>query len=119
MDDSKDSLDSSDLIIVGDVRIDLRQRLVMVNNQCVALTRKEFDMLYTLARYPGWAYTKEQLLEAVWGSRTESNPHAVETMIYWLRKKLHMSAHLKIKTMVGYGYRLVVEQNQKNFGDIQ
>jgi len=86
LDDSKDSLGLNDLIIVGDVCIDLRQRLITVNAQNVAFTRREFDMLHMLARHPGWAYTKEQLLDAVWGSIAEGNQHAVETMIYWLRK---------------------------------
>lgn len=102
-----------DLIMVGDVKMDLRQRVVYMNAEQVALTRREFDMLCLLARHPGWAYTREQLLEAAWGLTAEANHHAVETMIYWLRRKLRHSASVRIQTMVGYGYRLVVMQDQK------
>ena len=97
------------LILIGDLSIDLRQRTVSVAAQPIHLSRKEFDMLSVLAKHPGWAYTKGQLLDAVWGSMADANEHAVETMIYWLRKKTRISQKVKIQTLVGYGYKLVVE----------
>ena len=98
-----------DQIVIGDVSIDLRQRVVHVGTTSVRFTRREFDMLHVLAKHPGWAYTKEQLLDAVWGHGMAANYHAVETMIYWIRRKLRISKTVKIHTLVGYGYKLVVE----------
>lgn len=98
---------SDSLILVGDISVDLRQRTVSVADQLIHLSRKEFDMLSVLAKHPGWAYTKEQLLEVVWGSASDANEHAVETMIYWIRRKIQTSQEVKIQTLVGYGYKLV------------
>ena len=61
-----------DDLVIGDVRISVRQRTVNVNTAQVAFTRREFDMLYLLAKHPGWAYTKEQLLGAAWGKDRKS-----------------------------------------------
>ena len=111
MEGQEETLQPKTLIKIGDTLLDLRQRSVTVNGNHVNLTRREFDMLCLMAKHPGWAYTKEQLLEAAWGNTADSNHHAVETMIYWLRRKLRSSANVKIQTLVGYGYRLNIEQD--------
>ncbi len=105
-----DHIQINNVIIVGDVSVDLRQRVVSVSDQVVHLTRKEFDMLSFLARYPGWAFTKDQLLDAAWGTAVDANYHAVETMIYWIRRKIRTSRNVRIQTLVGYGYKLIIEE---------
>ena len=106
-----DQIQTENVIIIGDVSVDLRQRVVTISDQLVPFTRKEFDMLSFLARHPGWAFTKEQLLDAAWGA-AEANYHAVETMIYWIRRKIRPSQNVQIQTLIGYGYKLVVDENR-------
>ncbi len=98
-------------IEVGDVNIDVRQRVVIVASKPEKFTRREFDMLCHLAMHPGWAFTKEQLLDAVCGNTTDANYHAVETMIYWIRKKIRSSSNVQIHTMVT---SLLFSRNRNN-----
>ena len=97
-------------IVIGDVTIDFYQRTVTVDAQYIGFTRREFEMLCLMAKHPGRAYSKEQLLDAAWGNTTDANYHAVETMIYWIRRKLRASKTVQIHTLVGFGYKLVVER---------
>jgi two-component system KDP operon response regulator KdpE len=63
----------SQLIEIGDFRIDLPTRIVLVKNRDVRLTPKEFDLLVYLARHPGKVITHRALLSAVWGGTAWSN----------------------------------------------
>lgn len=96
-----------DLLIAGDICIDNRQRTVTVANISVEFTCKEFDVLFFLCQHRGWALTKQQILDAIWKTNPEADYHAVENMIYKIRKKISASQMVRIQTMVGYGYKLI------------
>lgn len=74
------------------------------------MTALAFDMLLFLAHHPGWAFTKDQLLEAVWLNPMDANHRAVENLIYWIRKKTSCSQSVRIKAVFGYGFKLLVEK---------
>lgn len=93
---------------LGKLTIDLQRRMVIIDQDNVTLTTKEFDLLYFLARYHDWALTKEQIYDAVWNEDAVGSYHAVENAVYRIRQKtckIHPSV-FRIETVVGYGYRL-------------
>ena len=73
--------DQQMILTVGDMAIDTRQRSVCVAEKRIDLTKREFDMLLFLAHHPSWAFTKDQLLEAVWLNPMDANHCAVENRV--------------------------------------
>ena len=88
---------------VGVVELDRRSRRCRIRGDGVELTRREFDLLETLLGSPGRAYTRDQLLDEVWGSRFVSEK-TIDVHIVGLRRKLGDA--LRISTLRGVGYRL-------------
>lgn len=88
---------------VGPVELDRRARRCTIRGAPVELTRREFDLLETLLASPGRAFTRDQLLDEVWGSRFVSEK-TIDVHIVGLRRKL--SGALRISTLRGVGYRL-------------
>jgi DNA-binding response OmpR family regulator len=88
---------------VGLVELDRRARRCAIGGEGVELTRREFDLLETLLASPGRAFTRDQLLDEVWGSRFVSEK-TIDVHIVGLRRKL--GSALRISTLRGVGYRL-------------
>ena len=76
------------VIEVGDFRIDISARAVMVKGREVRLTPKEFDLLIYLAKHPGKVMTHRALLAAVWGPNSVEQPEYLRVFVGHLRKKL-------------------------------
>ena len=87
----------------GELELDLDARRCCANGREVELTRREFDLLGALLRYPGRIHTREQLLELVWGTAAIS-PKTVDAHVAALRRKL--GSAITIATLRGLGYRL-------------
>lgn len=87
----------------GTVELDQRGRTCTVDGTPVDLTRREFDLLEALMANPGRAFTREQLLDQVWGSQFVSEK-TVDVHIVGLRQKL--AGAIRISTLRGVGYRL-------------
>lgn len=88
---------------VGLVELDRRARRCSIAGEAVELTRREFDLLETLLASPGRAFTRDQLLDEVWGSRFVSEK-TIDVHIVGLRRKL--AGAVRISTLRGVGYRL-------------
>ncbi|MFI5890185.1 response regulator transcription factor [Actinoplanes sp. NPDC051513] len=88
---------------IGPLRIDHAARTVHVDGTPVALTRKEFDVLASLARQPGVALSRERILLDVWQT-TWSGKHTLEVHVASLRAKLGRPE--LVETVRGVGYRL-------------
>jgi DNA-binding response OmpR family regulator len=91
---------------IGPLRIDFTAREVSIDARPVALTRKEFDILASLARQPGVAVTRERILLDVWQT-TWSGRHTLEVHVASLRAKLGQPD--LVRTVRGVGYRLQAE----------
>ncbi len=87
----------------GELELDLDARRCCAGSRAVELTRREFDLLAALLRYPGRIHTREQLLELVWGTDAIS-PKTVDVHVAALRRKL--GSAITIATLRGLGYRL-------------
>jgi len=95
--------DDTATLRVGVVELDRRARRCTVGGDGVQLTRREFDLLETLLGSPGRAFTRDQLLDEVWGSRFVSEK-TIDVHIVSLRRKFGDA--LRISTLRGIGYRL-------------
>ncbi len=71
------------------------------------LPQKEFMLLYKLASYPGRIFTRQQLMDEVWGYDSESDAHTVDVHIGRLRDRFKDNSDFKIVTMRGVGYKVV------------
>lgn len=91
------------------VRIDPRRREVQLDGQTVDLTPKEFDLLYLLAGHVGQVFSREELLERVWGYSYLGNTRTVDVHVNRLRQKLADlgSYEEMIGTEWGVGYKFV------------
>jgi len=91
----------------GDLALDLRTHDVRRGKDRVDLTPREFDLLAVFLREPRRVFSKEHLLELVWGHDFEGGPNIVETYISYLRAKLdHPGMPSRIRTVRGVGYGL-------------
>jgi two-component system alkaline phosphatase synthesis response regulator PhoP len=93
----------TDTLRAGVVELDRRARRCTVRGQQIDLTRREFDLLEALLANPGRVCTRDQLLDAAWGSRYVSEK-TVDVHIAGLRRKLGDALH--VSTLRGVGYRL-------------
>ena len=95
-------------LVLSDLNIDPQTRLVSARGQEIALTAKEFDLLYYLARHPRQVFTRDQLLEAVWGLSDYIDPSTVTVHIRRLREKIEVNPAepLRLLTVWGIGYKL-------------
>ena len=98
---------ATDILTIGPLMIDIESRLVKLNESSLSLTRKEFELLYILAKNNGRVYSREQLLVLVWGDNHQSSERTVDTHIKTLRLKLGDYGHL-IETVWGVGYKFEV-----------
>lgn len=88
----------------GAVQIDLVARQVLVDRSPIELTRKEFDIVAVLARYPGVAVPKERLIREVWNTDWRGFGHSLEVHVGAIRRKA--GRRRLIETVRGVGYRL-------------
>ncbi|MGI8422872.1 MAG: winged helix-turn-helix domain-containing protein [Chloroflexota bacterium] len=92
---------------IGTISLDPAQRRVLRDGKEVALKPKEFDLLRFLARNPGHVYSREQLLDQVWGYGYVGEQRTVDVHVRWLREKIEdePSKPQLIETVRGVGYR--------------
>jgi DNA-binding response OmpR family regulator len=97
---------SGSLRLAG-IDIDLRARSVKRGERRVHLKPKEFDLLAFLAQNPGHVFTRDQLLERVWGYAFNGDSRTVDVHVRWLREKLEEqpSKPKLLETVRGVGYR--------------
>ena len=103
---NKDKDEMKDLKL-GDLIIEVTNHQVRLNGDRIELTPKEFDLLYLMASHPGRSYTRENLLNMIWGYQYSGYEHTVNSHINRLRSKIEkdVSAPEYILTSWGTGYR--------------
>lgn len=94
-------------LIYGDLRIDPQTRLITLSGQEIALTSREFDLLWLLAQHPRQVFTRGQLLERVWGVTEYIDPGTVTVHLRRLREKIEKDAShpTRLVTIWGVGYK--------------
>jgi len=91
----------------GDVEVDLVARRLTVRGEPVTLTAREFDLLAFFVAHPGRVFSREQLMQAVWGSRYTGTARTVDNFVGRLRSHIGDDADnpRHLETVRGYGYR--------------
>lgn len=94
-------------ITVDNLEIQMDNNVVLIGGHPVSISRKEIDMLWTLASYPDKVFTRENLLNTLWGIDYFGDSRTVDSQIKRLRAKLDQFEHpgWRIKTVWGIGYR--------------
>jgi len=94
-------------IRLGDLTIDQSQRRVILADEEIALTQLEFDLLAFLAAHPGQVFSRDHLMEKVWGQTVHTDTGTVTVHIRRLREKLETdpSDPSHVETVWGVGYR--------------
>ncbi len=93
---------------IGQMRIDIDSREVQIAGAHIPLTRLEFDILSSMAARPALAFSRRQIIEAVWGPGWAGNEHLVDVHIGNIRRKLgdDPAAPVYLRTVRGIGYRI-------------
>jgi DNA-binding response OmpR family regulator len=100
--------DGRDVIRADGVILDLARRTVHVRGDAAQLTYVEFELLRTLAGRPGRVFSRQALLESLWGDYAYREPRTIDVHVRHLREKLELDPHEPelIQTVRGVGYRL-------------
>lgn len=95
------------VIQLGDVHIDVDKYVVTVNKKTLKLPLKEFELLHMLAIHPDQVFTREQLIEGIWGIDFEGDNRTVDVHIKRLRTRFNnLTDAIQFTTVRGVGYTL-------------
>jgi DNA-binding response OmpR family regulator len=92
---------------IGSTVMECDSLTVTVNGESQILPQKEFMLLYKMASFPGRIFTRQQLMDDIWGFDTGSDSHTVDVHIGRLRDRFRGNTDFKIVTMRGVGYKVV------------
>lgn len=95
------------MLILGKLRVDVARHEVWVEDKLVQMRAKEFDLLVTLLENKGIVFTRERLLEVVWGFDFAGETRTVDVHVGQLRKRIAGSG-VEIETVFGVGYKLLL-----------
>jgi two-component system OmpR family response regulator len=100
----------SQTVQFGDLMLDRKTFEISIGGQILNLPLKEFELLFKLASYPGKTFSREQLIEQIWGYDYEGDERTVDVHIKRIRERFPEDLHsFKISTIRGLGYRLEVQ----------
>ena len=106
--------DKSAHLVVGNLDIDMNAFTIKLNGQQVPCTPKETEILWTLASNPGMVFSREHLLQSIWGYDFLGDTRAVDSHIKRIRAKLcNENNNWDIKTVWGIGYRFEVSEGRQ------
>ena len=94
-------------IVIGSTEFDYDAMTVTTDKESLVLPKKEFLLLYKLAASTGRTFTKQQLMDEVWGYETAADPHTIEVHIGRIRERFKDNPDFEIVTMRGIGYKVV------------
>ncbi len=92
---------------LGSTTLEYDTFTVTVGDDSTVLPQKEFQLLYKMASYPGKIFTRQQLMDDIWGYDSDSDTHTVDVHIGRLRDRFRDNPDFKIVTMRGIGYKVV------------
>lgn len=98
---------ASQTVQIGELLMDRKTFEITVDGATLTLPRKEFELLFKLASYPGQTLARDRLIEDIWGYDFEGNERTLDVHINRLRERFPETQHtFKITTIRGLGYRL-------------
>ena len=94
-------------LTVGNLTMNDEEHTAYLDGEELSLTVREFDLLFKLLSYPKKTFTRQQLMDDIWGYDSESDTHTVDVHIGRLRDRFRESKDFKIVTIRGVGYKVV------------
>jgi DNA-binding response OmpR family regulator len=104
---------SDKIVSYPDLTINLTNYSVTYMGEQIDMPPKELELLYCLASNPGRVYTREQLLDQIWGYEYVGDTRTVDVHIKRIREKLHDNEDFKISTIWGIGYKFETNPRAK------
>lgn len=95
-------------IVVGALTLRSDYLTAELNGTSISLTEKEFDLLYKLLSYPGIIFTKQQIMDEIWGYDTETDYNTIKTYISRLRNKFKDCKDFELVSVRGLGYKAII-----------
>ena len=92
---------------IGNTVLECDSLTVTCNGESMVLPQKEFMLLYKMASFPGRIFTRQQLMDDIWGYDSDSDTHTVDVHIGRLRDRFKDNTDFKIVTIRGVGYKVV------------
>lgn len=92
-------------IMIGNVVVDSEKYAVYSDQAYIEFPKKEFDLLFKLLSYPDQIFSKNQLLDSIWGLNSESGEDTIKTHISRIRNRLSDISEFRILTIKGLGYK--------------
>jgi DNA-binding response OmpR family regulator len=92
---------------IGNTTLEFETFTVFTNGEQIILPQKEFMILYKMFSFPGKLFTRQQLMDDIWGYNTDSDVHTLDVHIGRIRDKFRENADFEIITMRGVGFKVV------------
>lgn len=101
--------DPLEVVEVGNLRIDPKTHEATMDGEAMSLSPKEFALLHFLMRHTGQVFSRDTLLDRVWGHEVYVNSRTVDVHIHWLRERIETQANKpsRLVTIRGVGYKFV------------
>lgn len=100
-------------IVIGSSTINFTTYSVTVDGKAIELPKKEFELLFKLISYPNIIFTRNQLLDDIWGFDSESGEDTIKTHISRIRNKIKNCKEFEIITIKGVGYKAEIKEEYK------
>lgn len=92
-------------LVVGGTELEFDSLTVKAGSESFVLPQKEFMLLYKMISYPGKIFTRQQIMDDIWGYDTDTDPHTVDVHIGRLRERFRDNPDFSIVTIRGVGYK--------------
>ena len=99
-------------IEIGSVTVDSEKYAIYTDDEYIEFPKKEFELLFKLLSYPDRIFSKEQLLDSIWGVNAESSEETIKTHINRIRNKLRNIKEFNIITIKGLGYKADINREE-------
>ena len=105
----RSNINSEKKLVMGSTEINEESYTVTVNGNSMSIPQKEFGILYLLLSYPGKIFTRQAIMDEIWGYETETDPRTVDVHIKRLREKFSDNPDFEIDTVRGLGYKVIIK----------
>ena len=106
----RSKISSEQRICIGETEVDYQSLTVSKNGLSLTLPKKEFHLLFKLLSYPKQIFTRQQLMEEIWGPEADSDERTIDVHIKRLRNRLHSFQEFEIVTIRGVGYKAEIKE---------
>jgi len=106
----RSKISSEQRICIGEAELDYQSLTVSKGGLSLTLPKKEFYLLFKLLSYPKQIFTRQQLMEEIWGPEADTDERTIDVHIKRLRNRLHSFEEFEIVTIRGVGYKAEIRE---------